>query len=256
MSVCLYCGKEFDVTKRRKVFCSQKCNALYQLSKMPPKKCKYLLKEKKKTCKNCGEVYYRFPSQKSSFCSRECQIAWFRKHPIKYWLGKKRPEIKEFFTMKGRKHSDETKEKMRKIHKGKKISTKQRMQISKTLMGHPANRGSGIGKSGYREDENYYRSTWEANVARTLRYEGLDFFYEPLRVKFKGFTYTPDFYIPELDWFLEVKGYMTSKAKRKIEKFREWCNERDIAFTVIQKPKYEQLSQQYSDVIPSWELNK
>lgn len=33
--------------------------------------------------------------------------------PTSYWLGKKRPELKKFFTMKGKKHTEETKAKMR-----------------------------------------------------------------------------------------------------------------------------------------------
>ena len=38
------------------------------------------------------------------------------------WLGKKRPEIKEFFTMKGKKASPETRKKLSEIKKGKKPS--------------------------------------------------------------------------------------------------------------------------------------
>lgn len=44
--------------------------------------------------------------------------------------------------------------------------------------------------------------------------------YEPRRFKLSWCTYLPDFYLPELDVWVEIKGYMTEEAQRKIDSFR------------------------------------
>ena len=256
MPLCPQCGSSFIATKRRTKFCSTSCVALFNLSKLPPKRNKYTAEEKKRVCKQCEKIYYCFPSLKSSFCSRICQFEWMKTHPIKYWLGKKRPGAVERMrrTMTGRKHTEEWKRMMSLRQKGKVITVEQRKKISQTLRGHPPNPGSGIGKSGFREDLPFYaRSRWEANVARSLEYEELKYVYEPIVVDFGEWSYRPDFYIPELNWFIEVKGYMTDRAREKVEAFRSYAFEQGFAFSLIEQKEYRELSEIYSTVIPEWE---
>ena len=66
-------------------------------------------------------------------------------------------------------------------------------------------------KSGERKDLNHkVRSSWEADVARIFIHENMNYQYEPqkflLKGKEKDTTYTPDFYLPDLNMYIEVKG--------------------------------------------------
>jgi hypothetical protein len=46
--------------------------------------------------------------------------------------------------------------------------------------------------------------------------------YESKRFRIgKGRHYTPDFYLPELDEYIELKGWLTKKGEKKIALFRE-----------------------------------
>ena len=60
----------------------------------------------------------------------------------------------------------------------------------------------------------------EGVFARELDRAGIAWQYEPRRFKLSWCTYLPDFYLPELDVWVEIKGYMTEEAQRKIDSFR------------------------------------
>lgn len=66
-----------------------------------------------------------------------------------------------------------------------------------------------------------FRSTWEKAFADYLNANGLKWSYEPEAIRCGSLgTYTPDFYIHSWGSFIEVKGWMTPKAKSKIDWFR------------------------------------
>jgi len=74
-------------------------------------------------------------------------------------------------------------------------------------------------KNTYRGIE--YRSLWETYVAKLLLYAGLDFQYEPRRFYLTDkLSYLPDFYIPELAAYIEVKGWLKEKDKVRISLFK------------------------------------
>jgi len=82
-------------------------------------------------------------------------------------------------------------------------------------------------KSGYREDLGLVmRSNWEANVARIYNAYDIEFEFEPKVFSFpikKGTKgYTPDFYLPTQDEWLEVKGYLDDKSKIKLKRFKRY----------------------------------
>jgi len=88
----------------------------------------------------------------------------------------------------------------------------------------------GIGVTGHRDDIGHFvRSTWEANIARLLLMQGVEYIYEP-KVFFieGGRQYRPDFYIPSQNLYLEIKGYDTSEAKSKRRQAREMYGVRII----------------------------
>ena len=69
--------------------------------------------------------------------------------------------------------------------------------------------------SGYRLP---YRSKFEVKVAADLGKRKVDFQYEKVKFDYipKIRNYTPDFYLPEYDIYLEIKGYWTEAAKWKM----------------------------------------
>ena len=81
----------------------------------------------------------------------------------------------------------------------------------------------------------HFRSTWEAHTAELLdsakivwKYEETRFdlktgrvYTGSLRGKKEAWTYLPDFYLPEFNIWLEVKGWMRPNDQEKIDRFRE-----------------------------------
>ncbi len=109
------------------------------------------------------------------------------------------------------------------------------------------------GHGGIREDLGFYvRSSWEANFARILRYEGENFEYESVSFTLSdGKTYTPDFKVGDV--FYEIKGYMTETAKRKIFMFTEEYP--GYILKVIDHEEYCKLKERFENLI-NWEKSK
>jgi len=85
--------------------------------------------------------------------------------------------------------------------------------------------GFGLGTWGNRvkyttpnQGEVCMRSGWEAKTADYLTSKGLDWYYEYKWLEVGDMHYLPDFFIPELDTYIEVKG---RKKKEDIEKFAQ-----------------------------------
>jgi len=67
-----------------------------------------------------------------------------------------------------------------------------------------------------------YRSKWEVYVAKLLLYSDIRQVYEPKRFFLtKTLSYLPDFYLPDYDVYLEVKGVLNNKDRILLEKFSE-----------------------------------
>jgi predicted nuclease of restriction endonuclease-like RecB superfamily len=67
----------------------------------------------------------------------------------------------------------------------------------------------------------YMRSSWEVAYAKYLDKQGIKWQYEPKTFDLGKTTYTPDFYLPDSDTYVEIKGYFRNKAKIKISLFRK-----------------------------------
>jgi hypothetical protein len=66
------------------------------------------------------------------------------------------------------------------------------------------------------------RSGFEVMYAMILEKENIKWEYEPKRFKLSdGLRYTPDFYLPHQDLWIDVKGHITEKHKKKHRLFRE-----------------------------------
>lgn len=66
----------------------------------------------------------------------------------------------------------------------------------------------------------WFRSGWEANFAKLLTFSGYKWRYEFTKFFFDNTSYTPDFYIPEWDLYIEIKGWYSNKNKRKMRRFK------------------------------------
>lgn len=71
-----------------------------------------------------------------------------------------------------------------------------------------------------------YRSGWEADFARILTVHRIPFQFEPTTYTFpikRGTkTYTPDFYLPNTDEFIEIKGWFDDKSRIKLKRWSKY----------------------------------
>lgn len=110
------------------------------------------------------------------------------------------------------------------------------------------------GKAGIRRDVSidiYFYSRWEANMARLFNYLNIEWTYEPKTFDLKTQTYTPDFYLPEYDFYVEVKNFMWKYSKIRDKKFREIYP--DTILVLLLKGEYLELQDEFAHLIKNWE---
>lgn len=114
-------------------------------------------------------------------------------------------------------------------------------------------------KGGKRKDLNdtFFRSSWEANLARFFNFTHVKWQYEPKTFYFsdikKGcISYTPDFYLPEKNIWVEVKGWMDPKSITKLKRFAKYFPEESNKLVLITQKEYREY-EKYSRLIPNWE---
>ena len=80
-----------------------------------------------------------------------------------------------------------------------------------------------------------FRSQFESNIARKLVERGISFEYEKERVVYipKPRTYTPDFYFPDTDVYVETKGHLDKGDRVKMLLVKEQNPDLDIRFVFI-----------------------
>jgi len=107
---------------------------------------------------------------------------------------------------------------------------------------------------GYRKDlDHYVRSSWEANIARLLNFLDLHYAYEAKRFELKNGSYCPDFYLPEYDMYIEVKGYPDETYKKAIQFTLEYPK---ISLLIIDAKCYHNIEKAYGEKLPQWEWKK
>lgn len=85
---------------------------------------------------------------------------------------------------------------------------------------------------------NYYkniwmRSSWEIAYAKYLDRQHIKWLYESKIFDLGNTTYTPDFYLPETNTYIEIKGYWRDDAKKKFKLFQKIYN--DIIIKILTK---------------------
>lgn len=134
-------------------------------------------------------------------------------------------------------------------------------------------------KSGKRKDldNQFFRSATEANYARFLRFIKIDYTYEKKTFEFKmikrgTMIYTPDFYLPSDNIYIEVKGWLDPKSITKLKRFKKYYPDEfgklrivkqsltrkdkakllDIGFELNQIKDFREISK-LKKLIPNWE---
>ena len=109
---------------------------------------------------------------------------------------------------------------------------------------------------GFREDLGHYvRSSWEANIARLLRWFGCLYEYEKMRfpLHLDGVlvcSYLPDFFLPgKVVW--EVRGFTLDESYDKLSLFRQEYP--DWSLCLVDSTQYKLLERKFSCYIPGWE---
>ena len=150
---------------------------------------------------------------------------------------------------------------LRRYLKNKKKIRSERSELMKSSYANGKREGHekySFGKIGYRNDLGLFvRSSWEANFVRILRYCGIEFIYEWKRFKIFDSdgkliaTYLPDFYIPDINLIIEVKGYISEKSMFRVNLFRNLYPE--FRVLILDGEKYNRQKDIFSKYIPKWE---
>jgi len=108
-------------------------------------------------------------------------------------------------------------------------------------------------KSGFRPDLGVsVRSGWEANYARFLKYCGYEYKFEPrMFLLSTGEYYLPDFYIPEKNLYIELKGQEIKKGMDKFYLFKKEYSQYNAA--LVDSKEYHEIEKAYKKYIKEWE---
>lgn len=186
-----------------------------------------------KLCKDCHKIIHNFYALRCKSCSRMGKLNWNFKggnasrivncldcnkklSESAYYRGDKR--CKSCVRSLGNKINNPSKnpEIMKKIvanrrsYKGK----------NNPMYGKPAPKGSGIGKGQYYKNI-WLRSSYEVIYAKQLDKQGIKWLYEFRRFNLGDTTYIPDFYLPDSDTYVEVKGWWRPTAILKFKLFQK-----------------------------------
>jgi len=97
-----------------------------------------------------------------------------------------------------------------------KLTSKRQRGKNNPMYGRPPVHGKRI-----KYNKILFRSTWEVEYAKYLDKHNTKWRYEPKVFYLGDTTYTPDFYLPESDTWVEIKGYWRDDAKKKFDLFRK-----------------------------------
>ena len=80
-----------------------------------------------------------------------------------------------------------------------------------------------------------FRSNFELNLARALADRGITYEYESTKLTYipKPRTYTPDFFIPSTNIYIEAKGHLDKGDRVKMLLVKEQYPELDIRFVFL-----------------------
>ena len=225
----------------------------------------HLRKTEKRKChrNDCGVSFVVNPSNPKIYCSRSCAAKTNNEHRGA------RPEavkLKIAKAMTGKKYPTRTRTLIKQVCANPKCAKTflsapwmKRKFCSlacstKIIGGQITSPKADRGKAGIRKDISktiYFYSRWEANIARFYNHLGIIWEYAPSVFDIGGQMYTPDFYLPERDTYVEVKNFWWRYSKERDKKFRKLYPH--LKLEVILKKDYLAIEKRYSSVISNWE---
>ena len=114
----------------------------------------------------------------------------------------------------------------------------------------PKNNSSKKGGKRVDLDNKYFRCAWEADFARILKYENINYEYEK-KIILSDCTYYPDFFLKDLDIYIEIKA-----NNGNAEKFIKFKKETNKTAYIIYGDEFKFISKLYSYKIENWESKK
>jgi hypothetical protein len=124
----------------------------------------------------------------------------------------------------------------------------------KVIGGRPTSPKASRGKVGIRKDIDnniYFYSRWEANMTRLFNFLCIKWIHQPRMFDLGSQNYTPDFYLPDYDLYIEVKNFLGKYSKIRDRKFRKLYP--NINLILLLKKDYLELEEEYSYLIKNWE---
>jgi hypothetical protein len=125
------------------------------------------------------------------------------------------------------------------------MSKEQKENISKSLLGKNKGKNSALfgKKAPFIKKIKYkhikMRSSWEVAYAKYLDKNNIKWLYEPKTFDLGNTTYTPDFYLPETDTYIEIKGRWFKDSKEKFLLFKKKYY--SVNITLLTKKELAQL---------------
>jgi len=218
----------------------------------------------RKGCKNTFKVKTFDPKK---FCSQSCAAIYrnYLRGPMS--LGQKR---KISFALAGKKYPDRQgrilvprlNKKCQRCGKNFETTRWQNHQYCgtncaiKDVGSRPTSPKAVRAISGIRPDIHpsmYFYSRWEANFARILNLLKIKWVFQPEAFDLKFQKYTPDFYLPEYDLYVEIKNFLSDYSARRDKAFRKLYPDKDLS--LILKPKYTKLQSNFAEYIEEWEFS-
>jgi len=225
-------------------------------------------KREKRICarKECRKVFEVVPSNSKIYCSQSCAalVNNAKRGPMS-----RAQKIKIARALTGRKSPHAGIIKIPRVEvvcanpKCRKVFLKERWMkkkfcsnkcAMKVIGGKPTSPKAARGKAGIRKDISetiYFYSRWETNLARLFNHLGIKWIYQPRTFDLGSQNYTPDFYLPDYDVYIEVKNFLWKYSKIRDRKFRKLYP--DINLILLLKKDYLELEKKYSHLIKNWE---
>ena len=163
-------------------------------------------------CNWCGETEEIYESQHEQFgnwyCSRDCydekQSETRKGKSLEELIGEEAAEYCKNKLSEAMLKADYSGENNPNYGNTYDVSDETRKKISEALKGREASKATWMYDD---ELEHFTRSEWEREFGRELKKRGIQYEYEGVEVDMgDGHVYRPDFYIPELECIVEVKG--------------------------------------------------
>ena len=227
----------------------------------------FTIKNEKRVCirKGCVKEFIVKPSDPKLYCSRRCSalvnnagriLSSITKAKISKTLtGRTYPERQgiTYVDVVCNNADCEKVFKKQPWERAKYCSNKCAMLI---IGGQPTSPRAARAKAGIRPDIDqkiYFYSRWEANYARILNLEKIKWIHQPKRFKLEYQFYTPDFYLPKTNTYVEIKNFLAPYSKKRDEDFRRLYPKEKLI--LILKDDYKKLETKYAPIIKGWEFN-